>query len=336
MLRFAAIGLDHGHIVDQIGGLLAAGAVCAGYDPETSDPLVLGYVQKNFPDLQPVARERLLDDPTIDLICTAAIPRDRAGIAIDAMTRGKDVMSDKPGALTLDQLDAIRRTVAETGRLYSVSFTERFSVPSALVAAKLVVDGAIGRVVQTVGLGPHRLNRAIRPAWFFDTDAGGGILTDIAAHQFDQFLFYTGSKTAEIVASTVGNFGTPENPDFNDFGDVMLRSDHATGYARVDWFTPDGLPTWGDGRMTLLGTEGYIELRKYVDIEGRPGKDHLFIADRAGTRYIDCSGEPLIYYRQIIEDVRERTETACPMEHTFEATRLSIVAQSAARRMIVA
>ena len=59
---------------------------------------------------------------------------------------------------------------------------------------------------------------------------------------------------------------------------------------RVDWFTPDGLPTWGDGRLTILGTEGTIELRKYVDIAGRPGGDHLFLVDKKGVRHIDCSG----------------------------------------------
>src|SRR5690606_12277467 len=110
----------------------------------------------------------------------------------------------------------------------------------------------------------------------------------------------------------------------------LLRSDSASGFIRVDWFTPDGLPTWGDGRLFLLGTEGYIELRKYVDIEGRPGADHLFIANRHGTRHIDASREPLTYFRRFQDDVMDRTDTALPAGHALKVTRLAIEAQARA------
>ena len=201
------------------------------------------------------------------------------------------------------------------------------------MAAKLVADGAIGRVIQTVGLGPHRFNRAIRPAWFFDPAQAGGILVDVASHQIEQFLFYTGSTDAEIVSATVGKFATEDFPDFEDFGEIVLRSSRASGYMRVDWFTPDGLPTWGDGRFTILGTDGTIEMRKYVDIAGRPGTDHLFIADQKGTRYIDCSKEPLSYFRRFAADVRDRTETAMTQAHVFTVCRLALTAQARAQRI---
>ena len=111
-----------------------------------------------------------------------------------------------------------------------------------------------------------------------------------------------------------------------------MRGAHATGYIRVDWFTPDGLPAWGDGRLTILGTEGYIELRKYVDIAGRPGGDHVFVADRNGTRHIDASSEPLTYFRRFLADVRDRTATAMPAGHAVTVTRLAIEAQRGATR----
>jgi hypothetical protein len=130
--------------------------------------------------------------------------------------------------------------------------------------------------------------------------------------------------------SAVGHFGGTTGPDFQDFGEIALRSDQASGYIRVDWFTPDGLPTWGDGRLVVLGTEGTIEVRKYLDIAGRPGTDHLFLADRAGTRHIDCAGEPLTYFRRFLADVRDRTETAMPQEHAFTVSRLALEAQAQA------
>lgn len=329
-MRFAAIGLDHRHIYHMVGGLLDAGAHCAGFDPQTSDPRVLAGFRERFPQLAEAPAERLLDDPAIDLIVCAGIPSERAALAIRAMRAGKDVMVDKPGVTSFEQLAGVEHAVAETGRIFSVCFSERFVVPATIVAGKLIADGAIGHVIQTVGLGPHRLNRAIRPGWFFDKQYFGGILTDIASHQIDQFLHFTGSQDAEIVASGIGHFGPADLPDFEDFGEIMLRSDRASGFIRVDWFTADGLPTWGDGRLTILGTEGTIELRKYVDIAGRPGTDHLFLVDKAGTRHIDASGEPLTYFRDLIADVAARSEEAVTQRHVFTVCRLALHAQDRA------
>jgi predicted dehydrogenase len=333
-MRFAAIGLDHRHIYHLVEGLLDAGLSCAGYWPQSSDPRVLKGFRERFPDLVAVAdRDALMRDPAIDIICCAAIPFDRAAIAIEAMRNGKDVMVDKPGVITADAFERVQQAVRKTGRIFSICFSERLIVPAAEVAGKLIAEGAIGHVIQTVGLGPHRFNRAIRPAWFFDPAQGGGILTDIASHQIEQFMFYTGSEAPEIVASTVGKFGTADFPDFQDFGEILLRSERASGYVRVDWFTPDGLPSWGDGRLTILGTDGTIELRKNLDIEGRAGTDHLFLADHRGTRYVDCSKEPLSYFNRFAADVRNRTQTAMTQSHVFTVCRLSLEAQARAGKV---
>ncbi len=329
-MRFAAIGLDHRHIYHMVGGLLDAGAVCVGFEPATSDPRVLEGFRERFPSLAPRGADALIDDPTIDLIVCAAIPSNRAALAIRAMRAGKDVMVDKPGVTDLAQLAQVEATVAETGRIFSVCFSERFVVPATIVAGKLIADGAIGRVVQTVGLGPHRLNAAIRPAWFFDKARFGGILADIASHQIDQFLHFTGSRDATIIASTTGHFGEETAPDFEDFGECLLRSDRACGYVRVDWFTADGLPTWGDGRLMILGTQGTIELRKYVDLAGRSGTDHVFLVDRHGMRHIDAAREPLTYFRALAADVRQRSETAMTQAHVFTVCRLALEAQARA------
>lgn len=332
-MRFAAIGLDHRHIFHMVGDLIAAGATCVGFDPRTSDERVVSGFRERFPDLKPVEAERLLDDPSIDLIACASIPSERAAVAIRAMKAGKDVMVDKPGVTSFEQLAAVEAAVQETGRIFSVCFSERFVVPSTIVAGKLIADGTIGRVVQTLGTGPHRFNRAIRPPWFFDAKYYGGILTDIASHQIDQFLHFTGSADAEVVAASVGHFGDPDFPEFEDFGEILLRSDRANGYIRVDWFTADGLPTWGDGRLTILGTKGTIELRKYVDIAGRPCTDHVFLVDGSGTRHIDASKEPLTYFRNLIADIADRSETAMSQRHVFTVCRLALEAQANAVRV---
>jgi len=332
-LKLAVIGIDHRHIFGQLAGMLDLGCTCKGWWTEGEPQPVEGFV-KRFPDIPRVAdRRELLDDPEIDLVLIADIPARRAGRAIEAMRAGKDVMTDKPGCTTLEQLDEIRKVVAETGRIWSIDFSERFEVPAVGKAAELVREGLIGDVVQTVGLGPHRLNRPTRPDWFFERDQYGGVLCDIASHQIDQFLFFTGSDDAEIAASSVGNFANPGDPGLEDFGEILLRSDKGQGYIRVDWYTPDALPTWGDGRLTILGTKGTIELRKYVDIAGRPGTDHVFLVNGERYEHIDGSAAPLTYFRDLANDIRDRTETAMSQAHCFKVMELALKAQAQAARL---
>ena len=328
-LRFVAIGIDHRHIFGMAANMMAEGAEFVGWWTEGHPETEEGF-RKRFAEVpRAESAEALLGDESVDLVLLSGVPRDRAGWAIKAMQAGKDVMTDKPGCTTMEQLGALRACVAETGRIWSIDFSERFEVPSVTRATELVEAGAIGRVVQTVGLGPHRLNRPTRPDWFFDRDAYGGILTDIASHQIDQFLFFTGSTSAEVTMASVGNYANPRDPGLQDFGQVALRSDRGHAYIRVDWYTPDALPTWGDGRLTILGTEGYIELRKYVDV-GSEGTDHLILVNGTRCEKIDASGAGLPYFGRLIADIRDRTETAMPQAHAFTVCELALKAQAMA------
>ena len=332
MARFAAIGLDHRHVYDMTEGLLTAGAECVGYNSDTTDPHVLAGFGKRFPRVPEVSRERLLDDPTVDFIVLSAVPCDRAALAIEAMRRGKDVVSDKPGVTTLEQLDAVRRAVHDTGRLWSVC-VGRVTSPAIQEAVRVVRSGELGRLVQVVSMAPHRLNRALRPAWFFDRPAYGGIINDIGVHSIDQFLALADVSEAEIESSTIGAFGT-EPEGFEDFAEITLRTPSVRGYCRVDWFTPDGLPTWGDGRLFLIGTEGTLELRKNLDIGGRPGSNHMFVAGKDRTRYLDCSLLPVSYYRDVVAAVRTRDFAALPQEPVFTVCRMALRAQANAKRYV--
>lgn len=325
--RFGIVGIDHRHIYTMAGHLIGAGATLAGWHTDGTPNTLPGFLTR-FPGAPRLAEvDALFDDPGIDLILTAAIPSERAAIACRAMAAGKDVMTDKPGCLTLQDLEAIRATVRETGRIWSVDFSERFEVPAVTCASELVASGAIGEVVQTLGIGPHRLNAGSRPDWFFDPARNGGILTDIGSHQIDQFLHFAGAADAEI---TLADVQATRTPGFQDFGQIALRAGKAHGYIRVDWFTPDALPTWGDGRLFVQGTEGAIELRKYVDVAGRAGGDHVFLINGTRHEHIDAGGAGLPYFNRLIDDLSHRTETAMPQPHAFKVMELAIRAQTEA------
>jgi predicted dehydrogenase len=331
-IRFGVIGLNHDHINGQTQAVMRGGGELVAFFAK--EPNLAAAYMKRFPGAKLARSEQeILENPTIQLVVSASIPNERAPLGIRTMRHGKDFMSDKPGMTTLEQLAEVRKVQAETKRIYSIMYSERIDQRATMKAGELVKAGAIGKVIQTIGLGPHRMNPKARPAWFFERERYGGILCDIASHQFDQFLYFTGSTQAEIVASQVGNVNHPQYAGFEDFGDVMLRGNRGTGYIRVDWFTPNGLSTWGDGRLTILGTDGYIELRKYIDVAGRPGTDHLFLVDQKETRYIDCSKDPLQYGERLVDDVLNRTETAMPQAHTFLAMELALLAQKNAQRI---
>lgn len=331
-IRFSVIGLNHGHINGQTEAVLRGGGELVSFFAKEAD--LAAAFSKRFPQAKLARSEKeILEDKTIQLVVSASIPVERAPLGIQVMQHGKDFMVDKPGITTLEQLAQVRRVQEQTHRIYSIMYSERFENRATVKAAELARAGAIGKVIQTIGLGPHRMNPKTRPAWFFEREKYGGILCDIASHQFDQFLYFTGSTKAEVVASQVGNVNHPQWPGLEDFGDAMLRGDGGAGYVRVDWFTPDGLPTWGDTRLTVIGTEGYIEVRKNVDIAGKAGANHLFLTDHKGVQRIDCTDVPLKYGELLISDILNRTETAMSQTHCFLATELALKAQKQAQRL---
>ncbi|HEX2855822.1 MAG TPA: Gfo/Idh/MocA family oxidoreductase [Opitutaceae bacterium] len=331
---FAAAHLDHGHIYGQCNGLLEAGAELKWvYDP---DPKKVEAFLGKFPQAK-VARsvDEILADKEIRLLAAAAVPCDRGPLGCRVMEAGKDYFTDKTPFTSLSQLDHAKAVVARTGRKYAVYFSERLHVESAMFATDLVQQGAIGRVLQVIGLGPHRLGKAGRPAWFFEKAKFGGILCDIGSHQFEQFLTFAGATDATVTQAAVANFANEDKPEFEDFGEASLLGNNGTSnYIRVDWFTPDGLSTWGDGRTIIMGTKGTIELRKYVDIGREKTGDHVYLVDEKGEQHLNVAGKVgFPFFGRLILDCLNRTENAMTQEHAFKAAELCLRAQLAARKI---
>src|SRR5271157_3426559 len=298
-IKFAVIGLDHAHIMGITAAVIRGGGELAAF--YSTLPREIVHFQKIYPQARLAKSEdEILNDPSIQLVASASIPNLRAPLGIRAMKHGKDFLSDKPAITTLEQLSEVRKVSAETGKMFAIMYSERLEVPAAVQAGYLVKAGAIGKVVQTINIAPHQVNAPSRPAWFWDPVQYGGILCDIGSHQADQFVYYTGSTTAAVTASQIANVNHPEHSEFQDFGDMMLQGNGGAGYVRVDWFTPDGLGTWGDGRLFILGTEGYIELRKYIDIAVGKQGNNLFIVDQKQSRYIDCNNLTLPFGPQFV------------------------------------
>ena len=325
---FAACALDHGHIHGQTNGLLEAGATLKWvFDPDAKK---VADFRRNFPQAREARSiDEILDDPEVRLVAAAAVPSDRGPLGLRVMDAGKDYFTDKSPFTTLDQLAAARRSVARTKRKYAVYYCERLHNESAIFAGQLIEQGAIGRVIHVIGLGPHRLNASGRPSWFFEKAKYGGILTDIGSHQCEQFLYYAGATGGDVKSAVVRNAHHPEYPGLEDIGEASIVGDNgASFYFCVDWFTPTCLSSWGDGRTFITGTDGTIELRKYVDLATGKGGDQVYLVNKDGEQHFSVSGQVgFPYFGQLIRDCLDRTETAMTQEHAFKAAQLSTKAQ---------
>lgn len=330
----AAAHLDHGHINGMCNGLTEAGATLKWvFEPDEKKATAF---HEKFPQTK-IARslDEILSDPEVHLVASAAVTSERGPLGCRVMLAGKDYFSDKAPFTTLEQLQQAKAVVARTGRKHMVYYGERLHNESAMYATDLVQRGAIGRVIQVTCLAPHRLNASSRPAWFFQREKFGGILCDIGSHQFEQFLTYTGATDATVTNALIGNFANPNYPEFEDYGEAsLIGNTGASNFVRVDWYTPNGLPTWGDGRTFILGTKGFIELRKYLDLARETTANHVYIADEKGVRHIPVDGKVgYRFFGEFILDCLHRTEKAMTQAHAFKSAELALLAQNAARRL---
>jgi len=324
--------LEHGHIYGMCNGLTEAGAVLKYvWDP---DPAKVSAFLARFPDTRVAdSLETILEDPEIQMVAAAGIPNERCALGIRVMEAGKDYFVDKTPMTTLAQLDAAKAACLRTGKRYFVYFSERLHNESSVLAGNMIDDGAIGDVVQVMGMGPHR-HGASRPDWFYRHEQYGGLLCDIGSHQIEQFLHFTKNENAVVLHSKVGNYKYPDYPEFEDFGDCTLLGDNgATDYFRVDWMNPDGLSSWGDGRLFLLGTKGYMEVRKYVNVANGAG-NRIFLVNHHEEKEIDANGVTgFPFFGEMILDSLNRTDKAMTQSHIFKAAELCIRAQMQAIRV---
>ncbi len=332
-MRFAVIGLSHAHVISMTQALSGLPDVaCDGFAPEDT-PVGKGFAGL-YPDLARRPRGELLGDPAIDLILCGDVNGLRGSVLKEALTAGKHVFVDKPPVTTLEDLEAVEQAAQRTGKLFFVYFGERLDNPLLIKTKELVDEGRIGRVVNFIGLGPHKLSIEHRPAWMFDPALYGGILNDIASHQVELFTWLTGQQVARF-RSRVGNFGTPQHPTFQDFGDAWFEGDGgAAGYVRVDWFTPDALPTWGDIRQMLVGTEGTLEIRSNINL-GSPdaGPALLLTTRKSAPELVDPGDIDTAWGPKLVADIHDGVNRLMPRDVTFQALRTVLSMQRDAEKI---
>ncbi|WP_405056649.1 Gfo/Idh/MocA family oxidoreductase [Kribbella sp. NBC_01505] len=205
------------------------------------------YQAKVFTDHQ-----QLLDETRPDVVMVAGIYADRGRAVVDALDAGAHVLADKPLCTSLTDLTAISEASRRNNRHVTVLLEKRY-YPETLAMAELIDE--LGTIHGVVSTGPHKLNRPTRPEWFFDRTRYGGLLNDLAVHDIDAALHFTG-----LTAGTVSGALASE-PGFPRYGTATLTGPGVLITAGVDWLTPAASPLHGDYRMKLVGSNGTAELQ---------------------------------------------------------------------------
>ena len=333
---FSVIGLNHGHINGQAKGLLDSGKWKLKHVFAEEDDLREAFVAR-FPDVTVAESvEQVLADEEVELIASASINAHRGPLAVQSLRAGKHFFVDKPCVTTLEQMEEIKKAVEETGLKWFAFFGEMLTHVGVKWVRQELEKGNLGEPVHFMGLGPHTLRINGRPDWMFNRELHGGILNDIASHQIAQFGYWMMQDPIPQF-SRVGNLHHPHKPEFEDFGDAtLLGSKGATGYIRADWFTPEGLPAFGDIRQQLITTDAYVEHRKTIDIgdpQGGRGGKLIVTRMNKGPEIIDLSKTPMTFFDDLTADVENGSETAIPFDLGYKASKAILEMQRDAVRL---
>ena len=326
---FAVVGARHSHILGQAQALADAGA-CAAMIWEPDDRAYAAFARA-FPDVERVHDlDVILCADAIGFVTAAPIAAERAWLGIQCLEAGKDYLVDKPGVLTRFELEAVQHACERTGRRFIVWFHERLSSPATLAALDLVHAGTIGDLVGCTILAPHQLRPSERPDWFWAPEFAGDIIVDLGSHHFDLLLEATGNAPLEVTSAVADCVHFSEHDGFLDLATVTVVGPNFQATIHLDWLSPDTLGTWGAGRIFFRGTRGYLEVRREIDLAGRPGSNHLLWVNESGSHREQWDGRTLRFASDYLADLASGAHTAIDPDRWRQASRLALDASELA------
>src|SRR5690625_333855 len=257
MIRLAMAGIAHPHahyVLDELAYQSEVHLVAAA----NVEPGTIGH--RTLPASTTVYENhrQMLDQHYVDVVVVCGIYSQRADMIVDALASDADVLADKPLCTELEDLDRIQQAAVNSRRVVSTMFEKR-AHPVTLATRKVVDDGELGQIALVAATGPHKLNYATRPEWFFDGEKYGGILADLAVHDIDLVLLFTGIRNG-VVSGHQSNLALPQHPGFSDAGAAFFTSNNVASTLEAHWMWPAASPFHGHYRMRLTGTRGTAEL----------------------------------------------------------------------------
>lgn len=332
-LVFAAIGLDHGHIIAMCKNLEVHGGYLKWiYDENINKAKML---KKQFPNAKICSSaQEILCDKEVKLIISTIVPNKRAELGIEVLKAGKNYFTDKIPMTSLDQIEAVKKVLETTDKHFFVSFSKRMNNEAAFYATELIKAGAIGRVLQILQVETHtHVANSSKAEWFYDEKMNGGLLGDFGCHLIEQHLHFSGCEDTKLISSRLSNIKNDKYPNFSDYADMsLLSANGVSGQIRVDWLAPNWINGWGEDRTTIFGSEGYIELGKFYDEDGNENDMHILNGE--GEYFVKVAGKiGLPFYKDLVLDCIYDTDNSIKFSHIEAVVKLAIEAQEKAIRI---
>lgn len=257
-MTFSIIGCEHEHISIFIEEMLELGHECAGIYEAENKALLESVAEKyNLPIAED--KEMLLSN-NVDMVGSSAINNQKIDIIELCEERGKHIMVDKPAVTNREDYKRLQAVIDRGQIEVGMLLTERYR-PAFSTLKRYIDEQRLGKIINIGIRKPHKLKPSTRPAWHFSKEQGGGIVIDLFVHDFDLLRWLTGDEIRGFDGMVTKNM-LPEYPTFYDAAAVqVLLKDNTIAQLYADWHTPEASKTYGDGRIFVVGTEGYAELR---------------------------------------------------------------------------
>jgi predicted dehydrogenase len=186
-------------------------------------------------DVLHIEVEHLFTHPDVDAIVMALPPQFHAEAAIRAVTNGKDVLVEKPIALTVPDAEAAVKAAHDNGRIFMVGHVLRFH-PAFEKLLDLIKAGDLGKVRY---IHSHRLGLG---KFHTENDA----LWDLAPHDLSMILAITETEPLEVRGE-----GAAVLDHLSDFAHLHLRfPDNVRGHLFASRLNP-----YRERRLTVVGTK---------------------------------------------------------------------------------
>jgi len=201
----------------------------------------------------------LLEHTMLDVVCLSDANDLHTEQIIECAKRNIDIVTEKPLALTLEDLARVKAALAKSKSRLTMLLTMRHE-PKYTVVRRLIQEGAIGDVAQVTAQKSYRLEK--RPAWFKQAKRLGGMIPYIGIHPVDLIRWTTGLDFQSIAAvhGRAGEF--PELGEGNNQASLLATLNNgASATIRLDYLRPSTTPTHGDDCLRIAGSRGIIETR---------------------------------------------------------------------------
>lgn len=276
-----------------------------------------GHSPARFDDLT-----EMLDKARPDAVCICGPLEEHAEMSIECIRRGIHVIVEKPVAITLEQLEKLRNTLADHPGVHLAAMQTMRYLPGFFTAYRLVRDGAVGDVRLMNAQKSYKLGK--RPAFYQRRETYGGTIPWVGAHGVDWLLWIGGHRilSATALHTAAGRDDHAGTMELTALCQFALAGDRFASLS-IDVLRPAKANSHGDDRLRVVGSDGVIE--------ATPTSVRLINATHDGQTPIELLAPPTLL-GDFVSHIETGSEPLIDAHDSLATTAACLLAREAADR----